>query len=252
MSRWWVVPIAILILLGSVALAGGRLLAAPPPQANQCAITWPTEGAAVSGVVEITGFATHTEFRAYGLAYAAGPAPTAASNWQWLVWDVQEQVNGGTLATWDTAALSVAGQPVVPNGVYHLTLVCYRQGSTDPTQVFVRNITVNNVETTPTPAPTDTPEAQPTASLVTPTAVPVEQPPTSTPFPTPTLAPGETPRPASSGGGEEGSEPPIDMRQVRSNFFTGVKVTLLLFALWGLYLFGKAAVRYYLRSRLRR
>ena len=248
----WRIAIAAVILLGVVGVMNRPLSAAPPPQDNQYMISSPTEGAVVSGQVEIVGTVTHPSFYSYAVFYAPGPVPSSNSAWVPIVLDVQEPVSNGVLAVWDTTLLDETGQPVVPNGVYHMTLVRWREGSTDPDQVFVRNITVNNAAITPTPAePTATPEAMPTevggGEVATP--VPIEQPPTATPRPTATPEAGETPvAGGESGDGEGGSPLTVDVEQLRVAFLDGVRITLLLFALWGVYVFIKAVVRYVMRT----
>ncbi|HIE38748.1 MAG TPA: hypothetical protein EYP77_06730 [Anaerolineae bacterium] len=226
-------------------LSRGGLLAAPLAQGDQVIILSPGDGATVSGAVEIIGTVTHPNFVSYGVLYAPGPAPTADSQWVEVVFGVQEQVENGVLAVWDTTARTEDGQPVVPNGVYTLALARYRQGSDTPDLFFVRNVTVNNEEVTPTPTLTPLPPAVP----ATPTAVPVEQPPTPTPRPSPTPRPGETPAAAPIVEEDEGGGLAFDVGRLRAAFFDGARITLLLFGLWGLYVFGKAAVRYYLRTR---
>jgi len=245
MSGRWLARTALIALVLVVA-SGGPLLAAPPAQEDQIAVFSPTDGAVVSGVVEIIGTVTHPNFDRYSLYYAPGPAPTAQSTWTPIVLDVREPVVNDVLATWDTAAVTEDGQRVVPDGVYTLTLVRWRQGSTTPDQIFIRNITVHNEEVA-TPTPTLTP--LPTPVPATPTPVPIEQPPTATPRPSPTPRPGETPTVASTGTDEESGGIAFDLGQVRAAFLRGVRITLLLFALWGLYVLGKTGVRYYLRTR---
>ncbi len=227
-------------------LAGGRLMAAPPPQDNVVIITFPNSGATVSGVVQILGTVTHPNFDRYSIYYAPGPAATATSQWQPLVLDVRDQVVNGVLAQWDTTAIAEDSLPIVPNGVYHMVLIRYRQdGATD--SFFVNNITVLNEAVTPTPTPTEEVAEIPTSGAETPTAVPVEMPPTATPRPSPTPRPGETPTSPSGGGGTIR----LDTSQIGGAFMRGARITLILFAVWGLYLLAKAGFRYYLRTRRR-
>lgn len=225
-------------------LAGGPLLAAPPPQDNVVIITFPTSGVTVSGVVQILGTVTHPNFDRYSIYYAPGPAATATSQWQPLVLDVRNQVVNGVLAEWDTTAVAEDGLPVVPNGVYHMVLIRYRQdGATD--SFFVNNITVLNEAVTPTPTPTEEVAEIPTPEPATPTAVPLEMPPTATPRPSPTPRPGETPTaPPGGGGGIR-----LETTQIGGAFLRGARITLILFGAWGLYLLAKAGFRYYLRTR---
>jgi len=239
-----------IVLFGLLAWSGQPLLAAPSSQDDQLVITSLSDGSTVSGVVQIIGSVTHPNFYSYGLFYAAGPVPTGDSQWVQLVFDVMTPVSNGVLATWDTTALAADGQPAVPNGMYTLTLVRYRQGITSPDQIFIRNVTVNNQAGQETPTPTPTPTLPPlqTADASIPTNVPVEQPPTFTP-----MAPGTTPQPGETPemtpGGEEETGVAIDTGRLRGAFLDGAKVTLLLFFLWGLYIAARAVVRYLLRTR---
>ncbi|MCX7682551.1 MAG: hypothetical protein N2508_11430, partial [Anaerolineae bacterium] len=95
------------------------------------------------------------------------------------------------------------------------------------------------------------PEPLPTPIPETPTPVAVELPPTSTalPSPTPTATPADATASSSESGGSK-LDIPIDFAQLRAAFFSGGKITLVLFALWGLYLFVKAVVRWLIRRYL--
>lgn len=237
-------------IFGTVLLilltAGGPLAAAPPPQENVVIITFPQSGATISGVVQILGSVAHPNFDRYSIYYAPGPAATATSQWQPLVLDVRQQVVNGVLAQWDTTAIAEDGSPLVPNGVYHMVLIRYREGDVTDS-FFVNNITVLNELATPTPTPTPEEAAIPTpAGPETPTPVPVEMPPTATPRPSPTPRPGATPTApaARSGGGLT-----LDGAQIAGAFLRGARTTLLLFGAWGLYLLVKTLFRYYLRTR---
>ncbi|MGB9890329.1 MAG: hypothetical protein ACPLTQ_11765 [Anaerolineae bacterium] len=234
-------------LLVTLLAAGGHLKAAPLPQENVVIITFPTNGATVSGVVQILGSVAHPNFDRYSIYYAPGPAATATSQWQPLILDVRQQVLNGVLAQWDTTALAEDGSPLVPNGVYHMVLIRYREGDVTDS-FFVNNITVLNEAATPTPTPTEEAVEIPTPEPGTPTPVPVEMPPTPTPRPSPTPRPGATPT-APAGGGTGRGTSALDGGQILGAFLRGARTTLLLFGLWGLYLLGKALFRYYLRTR---
>jgi len=229
--------------LVAYAAASGYLTAAPPPQENVVIITFPQSGATVSGVVQILGSVAHPNFDRYSIYYAPGPAATATSQWQPLVLDVRQQVINGVLAEWDTTAIAEDGSPLIPNGVYHMVLIRYRDGDVTDS-FFVNNIVVQNELVTPTPTPTEEAAEIPTPGAETPTPVPVEMPPTATPRPTPTPRPQVTPT-APAGGGTSG----LDGALMMSAFLRGARITLLLFGLWGLYLLVKTLFRYYLRNR---
>lgn len=242
--KWFALTLALALAL----LMGRPLRAAPSAQDNIVVITYPTSGTTVSGVVQILGTVTHPNFDRYSLYYAPGPAATATSQWQPIVLDVRQQVVNGVLAQWDTTAIAEDGSPLIPNGVYHMVLIRYRQdGATD--SFFVNNITVQNEFVTPSPTPTEEVQPFPTPVAETPTPVPVEGPPTPTPGPTATPRPGAavTPTPTTRSGGRI----QIDTAQMAGAFLRGARITLLLFGLWGLYLLVKAGFRYYLRTRRR-
>jgi hypothetical protein len=233
----WRVALTILILAGFLVGSVGPTLAAPPRQEDQAIIVSPTAGSTVSGRVDIIGTVTHPSFVSYGVRYAPGAAPAADSQWVPIVIDVEEPVVNGVLATWDTTA--------IPDGVYTLELTRYREGVPAPDFRYVNDITVSDEAGAPTPTPTLTP--LPTAAPGTPTAVPVERPSTPTPVSSATPRPGETPAAVVAEEGEE-EGPALDLSRLRTAFFNGVKVALLLFVLWGLYVFGRAVIRYLLRT----
>jgi hypothetical protein len=241
------VGIALLMILLGVHAPGW---AAPLVQARSV-ITNPTDGMTISGVVNVTGIATHPNMRFYQLRFAAGPQPTGDS--QWVDFAIVEgaQVENDVLAAWDTT--------IIPDGQYTLALAVWGlDDAASPYVFFVTNLTVNNAQPveTPTPEP-PTPEPTPTA-VVGPTATPVsvEQPPTATSSASPTPESGfeeaEEIATPSAGEEEEGFSLPIDFVDLRSAFLSGSKVALLLFLLWAIYLFVKALVRWLLRQRVRK
>ena len=237
-SKTWVILILLLVFTGT-----NKGLAAPLQQDPIWIVTYPTDGTPVSGVVTIQGTATHPSFVSYGVLYAPGPTPTGDSQWVPIVFGVQSMVVNGPLATWDTTTL--------PNGQYTLALAVYETGNDTPNLHFVNNITVNNEAVTPTPTPTATPEAttetgeQPTpaAEVVAPT---VEQPPTATPRPTPTLAADAPPSEDETNGTAERS---FSVAGIGEAFTAGVWIAVLLYVTGGLYVAGRAVLRYYLRQQ---
>jgi hypothetical protein len=243
MQRRGKLALVLVSFLLAWAAAGGHLTAAPPPQENVVIITFPQSGATIGGVVQIMGSVAHPNFDRYSIYYAPGPAATATSQWQPLVLDVRQQVINGVLAQWDTTAIAEDGSPIIPNGVYHMVLIRYREGDVTDS-FFVNNITVLNELAMPTLTPTEEAAEIPTPGAEAPTPVPVEMPPTATPRPTPTPRPGATPT-APADRGISG----LDGALMMSAFLRGARITLLLFGLWGLYLLVKALFRYYLRTR---
>jgi len=240
----------LLLVAASLARPAARTLAVPLAQDNVWSITTPAEGTTVSGEVTIQGTASHGNFDSYGVLYASGPRPTAASQWVPIVFGVNAMVVNGPLATWDTTEL--------PNGQYTLALAVYEQGNTEPNLHFTNNITVMNEETTPTPSPTPEapateapgPEVDVTTEAGEPPAAPtIVQPPTATPRPTPTLAP------AVSGGEDEDDdgggllpEGILSVEAVKESFKVGVQLAFLVYAIGILYVLAKAVIRYYLRQ----
>ncbi len=238
------------LILGSLLItllaAGGHLRAAPPQQENVVIITFPQSGATVSGVVQILGSVAHPNFDRYSIYYAPGPAATATSQWQPLVLDVRQQVVNGVLAEWDTTAIAEDGSPLIPNGVYHMVLIRYREGDVTDS-FFVNNITVLNEAATPTPTPTEEVAEIPTPGLETPTPVPVEMPPTATPAPLPPPPRGDADGPGRRRDGEGDIRAGRRADSGRSCGAPAPRCCSL--ASGGLYLLGKALFRYYLRTR---
>jgi hypothetical protein len=218
--------------------------AAPHLQARSV-VTYPTEGMTISGVVEVTGIATHPNMDFYQVRYAAGPEPTGGSQWVDFAIVDGTQVEDGVLGAWDTT--------VIPDGQYTLAIAVW--GVNDPSGpyvFFVNHLTVNNAQPVPTPTIEEpTPEPMPTAVVgPTPTLVAIEQPATPTPRPSPmprsevaegTLTP--------STGEDEGFSVPLDVTELRTAFCTGGLITVLLLLLWGVYLVAKAGVRWFLRQQ---
>lgn len=238
-----------LVLLAFAGLGGApRGLAAPPQQDAVWDITSPAEGSVVSGEVVIQGTATHPNFAAYGVLYGAGPRPAGDTAWVFITpARIPNMVVNGQLATWDTTAL--------PNGQYTLALAVYEVGNETPHLDFVNNITVQNEETTPTPTPTPMPttdpEAQPTTETGPIVAPTVQQPPTATPRPTPTLGP-ETPAEEEPEEGDtmEGlGLAGLSLDALREAFVSGVWIAVLIYLFGGIYVVGRAAIRYYLKRQ---
>jgi hypothetical protein len=237
----------VLALMLVLFTANSSSLAAPQLQARSV-ITYPTDGATVSGVVDVMGIATHPNIRMYQIRYAAGPEPAADSRWVDFAIVEGTQVENDALGTWDTT--------IIPDGLYALALAVWGlDDAASPYVFFVTNLTVNNAEPVASPTPeTPTPESMPTEEVgPSPTPVPVEQPATSTPRSSPTpdseVIEPEISAPTEDAG--EGFSLPIDFTELRTAFVTGGKITLSLFGLWALYVFVKAVVRWLLRQGVR-
>ncbi len=198
--------------------------AAPLAQERVAIITSPRDGAQLTGVVQITGTATDPKFDHYELAWASQNTPDA---WQ-MIANVQNQIQNGSLGTWDTASL--------PPGVYRLLLRVVRQGDKN-TDAVVNNLSIN--QGTPTPAPTATPTLEVTiaptptlgAAAATPTVV-IVQPPTSTPQAVATGQPAAGS--SSSTGGPRTPSVQVNFASFGQAFCNGALYTLLIFIVWGI------------------
>jgi len=242
--RKHVLVVGMILILVLLAL-GSPGWAAPPLQARSI-ITYPTDGMTVSGVVEITGIATHPNMNFYQLRYAPGSEATGDS--QWVDFAVVEgtQVENNVLGRWDTT--------VIPDGQYTLAMAVWGHNDAANYVTFVTRLTVNNAQPVASPTPETeqpTPESMPTAGAgPTPTPVSIEQPATSTPRPSPTSE-GEQDQISTPSVGEEEEERfalPFGTQGLRGAFCNGGLITAMLFLLCGLYLLTKASIRWYLRS----
>lgn len=239
-KRMLVVGLGLLMVL----LAVGQVGRAAPLLQAQSMITYPPDGARVSGQVEVRGVARHPNIDFYQVRYAPGAQPEGGSQWVDFAIVEGRQVENDVLGTWDTTQL--------PDGQYTLALAVW--GINDPNNpylYFATSLTVDNTDPVVTPTPVE--EVEPTQVVATitpgptPTPVAVEQPPTVTPRPTPTFSPSalETPTVAPEGP----SDLALNVGQIRDGFCTGGMIAVGLLTVWGLYVFGKAGVRWALRQR---
>jgi len=212
--------------------------AAPLTQDQQIAsITAPKDGDQLTGVVQIMGTAQHGKFDHYELAWASQSSP---ENWQ-IIASVQNQINNGSLGTWDTAPL----QP----GVYRLRLRVVRQGD-KATDFIVNNLSIN--QGTPTPAASPTPpigptiQPSPTPGIAGPTpTVAIVQPPTATPQAAATKsASGVVVTPASP----RTPTIQVNVASFGEAFCNGVLYTFLIFVVWGSVLAMRGMMRWGLRQ----
>jgi len=205
-------------------------------------IAAPLEGAIVSGLVPLSGTATHPEFRRYELAFGYDPNPT--DTWFSIQDPSTSPVINDVLGRWSTSDIT--------DGVYVLRLRVY-WSERDFLEAFVHNLRVQNATPTPepeatlTPAPPNPDTATPLAGSATPSAA------TATP-PLILLPPTSTPRPvAGSGNSTNNGEPTsnsflLNTALIRSSFLNGVKFSLIGFVLLGIYV----GIRTATRSRRRR
>jgi hypothetical protein len=202
-------------------------------------VTAPLEGAAVSGIVPILGTATDPRFQRYELAFGYDPNPT--DTWFSIGEPGTSQIANDVLGRWDTTSLV--------DGTYVLRLRVY-WSERDFLETFVRRVRIQNA------TPTATPAAPTPAAIGTPTPHPTEVttlagtagtqpaialPPTSTPRPTPG-------QPGIIGGSSPAIATRLNARVIADAFLNGVRLTLIIFALLGVYV----GLRAFLRSRSRR
>ncbi|NLE45040.1 MAG: hypothetical protein GX620_09995 [Chloroflexi bacterium] len=244
-KRVLVILIALVLALVAVRAPGW---AAPLLQARSV-ITYPTDGMTVSGVVDITGIATHPSLSFYQLRYAAGAQETGESQWIDFAVVQSTPVDNGVLAGWDTT--------IIPDGQYTLALAVWGENDANsPYVVFVRRVTVNNAQPVPSPTseePTETPEPEPTIPAgPSPTPMSVELPATSTPRPSPTPLGTEDAKVSTPSAPVDDDSPSVvlDVGELRSAFCAGGTISMLLLSLWGIYLVVKAGVRWFLRERI--
>ena len=245
------VSIAVILTIGwTLAAWPARSLAAPLTQEQIAAITAPTEGQELQGVVTITGSANHPDFDRFELAF--GPEPNPNDAWQ-VFTTVQQPVANNVLGVWDTGS--------VGDGTYSLRLRVVRKDS-NYDEAFVRGLRVANQQPVSPPtssAPEATFPPEPTTDFAT--AVPgveatapvmptvlVEQPPTSVPA---AVAPGTAPTPGRSGGGG-GLASLVDLSALLSTCLSGAIVAGFIFALLGVIQLARVQYKHYLRFRYKK
>jgi hypothetical protein len=144
---------------------------APEPESETVAISSPTVGETVRGVVPISGLLTLPGFSSWELAFAPLGNPTDT----WFLLKSGSELTSGELYLWDTSLLT--------DGDYSLRLRAafsdaYREVLVSP--IRVRNYSADTVTPSPTISPTNTAGATATATI---------QVATSTPSPTPRFTP---------------------------------------------------------------
>ena len=243
--------LAALILIVGGALAAWPAAAAPPAPEPSAAITSPTDGQELGGVVTITGSANHPEFNRYELAI--GPDPNPKDAWQ-VFNTIQLPVDNAVLGTWDTRT--------VADGTWALRLRVVRKDS-NYAEVVVRGLRVSNQHPTSTPTPlasetpstptvdsngaTATPGVEPT--LRTMPIVLVEQPPTSLPA---AVAPGAIPTPDRPGTRSGGAAALVDLSLIATTCLSGAIVAGFVFAVLGVMQLGRALYKQLLRSKYKK
>ena len=237
--RMFAVAVVALSLLAAATVPGW----AAPSLQGRAAITYPSDGMTLGGIVDVRGIATHPNINFYQLRYAPGSTVTAETQWVDFAIVQGASVDNDVLASWDTTT--------IPNGPYVLALAVWGVDEATNTQSLIQNLIVDNTRFVPTPEQeTPTPEPLPTAEAgPTSTPVSIEQPATPTPRPTATIAGGVAGEavPTATAEPDLGIRLPLSTVELRDAFCTGGGIAALLLLLWALYLLLKAAVRYLLR-----
>ncbi len=162
MKRPFAIAVVTLVLLTLAA----DVFAAPLAQGPKPVITQPEPDAAVRGVVQIVGSATHPQFQRYELYYAPFPVP-GDNAWVFIGDAHFQQQPAGLLGTWASGGL--------PDGAYALKVRVVRADGnytdSDARRVLVANKRpIESPTSAVTREPTDVPT--PLASASTPTALP--------------------------------------------------------------------------------
>jgi len=222
-----------LLALALTVGAGVSLSGTPRAQAQDqgvAVITSPLEGALLTGLIPITGSATHPQFTRYELAFGYSPNPT--DTWFSLQAPATSQVINEVLAVWDTTKIT--------DGLYVLRLrVFYGEGAY--LETFVANVRVqNSTPAAPTlPPPTAGPAA--TATLAASATAPIiELPPTAT-------ARATTVGGGSASGGDPAADVPagrINTDMIGAAFFDGVRLTVAAFLILAVYASLRAVLRW--------
>jgi len=194
------------------------LLLASPVSAQETgsiAITQPSPGATLTGVVVLSGTATHPSFVRYELAFALEADPT--NTW----FSIQEAVNTpvveGALGSWDTRG--------IVDGNYAVRLRLYTS-ERNFVEAVVRGLRVQNTTPTATPPATWTP---------TPSGPTLTPPPTITAIVIAAISTPVAPPAAPSLGEGPLSFISLTPAQVSSAFWSGVRLSTLFFGILGLY-----------------
>jgi hypothetical protein len=231
---WQYIYVGLLVFLSLLGNAG-----VSAQTQGVAVITSPLDGAILSGLVPITGTATHPQFQRYELAFAYSPNPTGV--WFAIQAPVNTQVVNEIIGRWDTIQIS--------DGLYTLRLRVY-YSDTAYLEAFVQNVRVQNA--TPTAAvsspQTPTPPVAitlPPLATATPTATApgIELPPTGTPLAAGTDGNGSALPP-------DTTSTPINGGVIGQAFLAGVRLTVVCFLLLAAYASVRATLR--LRPRRRR
>ncbi len=232
-----IVCIAVFALLAWPVVWPARVAAAPAAQEGQATITSPQPNTPLTGVIQVSGSATNSQFQRYELAWS--PEPVTGDAWAVFV-TVQTPIENGVLGTWDTRQ--------TPDGLYSLRLRVVRQDG-NFSEIIVSGLQVANTQPVNTPTPPVGPTFEPEATGAVATSTPelIIQPPTSTPQPpTPTPASG-----GATGGNTSGltgaTSFSVNLGALSQAFCNGVTYVVGLFLVWGAVLGVRGVVRWGLR-----
>lgn len=195
----------------------GFLLVSPAhaQEAGTVTLTQPPPGAVLTGMVVLTGTATHPTFVRYELAFALDADPT--NTW----FSIQEAVNtpvvAGALGSWDTRG--------IVDGNYAVRLRVYTS-ERNFVEAVVRGLRVQNSSPTATPVAAITPSPSGPTLTLAPTVTTVVIAAVTTPVAQPVANPvGEALTPFLS----------LKPAQVSLAFWGGVRLSTLFFGILGLY-----------------
>ncbi len=146
-------PLIVAILVTVSLIAAGSALAAPLAQEQKPTTAEPKADAAVRGVVQIVGSATHPQFQRYELYYAPFPVPSDQA-WIFIGDAHYQQQPLGLLGTWPTSSL--------PDGQYALRVRVVKQDG-NYIDGESRRVQVANKRAVESPTPLPTFESAPTA-----------------------------------------------------------------------------------------
>lgn len=221
-----------IFLLAGIIYGGESIHAQDPRDETIAVINSPAESEQVTGLVSITGSASHPSlFAGYELEFDS--LDNTSTIWLPIGQRITQQVTNNILGQWDTVELRV------PDGQYQLRLSVFLTDSDEPVTFVVSNIQVIN--TAPTSLPTfEAGGDAPTARPVTESAPPIVQPPTRTPNPTSeALAiPIEDGTDDTSRG-----EISLNLDGVQNAFCLGVYIAIAFFAAFGGYVWLRNRIR---------
>lgn len=239
-------PSSIRGMIAAVTIAALFMLpvmAAPYNQDLQAIINSPVPGQQVSGLVDIIGSATSTDFLRYELSYASDPSPSDPNpppdGWV-LFASVDFVLTNAAIGLWDAG--------VLPEGTYAVRLQLFNSANAVAAESHVRGLVRG---APPTPEPEATPTGVPPAPTfeeesvapAQPTFI-IEQPPTATPLPTVEAGAGVI----DAGGTSSDGAPIIDLSRFGSACVSGMTCAIGAYILLGVFVGGRWSIRWILKQ----